>query len=84
MPRLGSGGFKAALEGVWSAVTEGAKLETVMGGKPSQATFGFAEEKLVSWRQGMSGKDGKSGDERGLKRVYMVGGEGLCGVFDRF
>ena len=75
LPRLGSGAFKAALEGLWQAATGGkAKLELTVGGKPSAATFGFAEDRLESHRQALLGRNLERGNAIGdLKSVYMVG-----------
>jgi len=73
LPRLGQGGFKAALEGVWKAVTNGANLEQRMFGKPFQPTFAFAERRLQSHRQMLLGKGKTRIGMQGLKRVYMVG-----------
>jgi HAD superfamily hydrolase (TIGR01456 family) len=61
LSRLGQGGFRAALEGVWNQLTHGAEMERkVIIGKPFRETYDFAEEKLM-----MIG--------HGVKRVYMVG-----------
>lgn len=80
LPRLGQGGFREALEGVWNALTggegAGVKLQKHMFGKPHQATFEFAEKRLIEHREKMFGlrgdEEGKS--ENGLRCVYMVGG----------
>ncbi|MCJ1228863.1 hypothetical protein MMC12_005526 [Toensbergia leucococca] len=79
LPRLGQGGFREALEGVWSAVTggetRGVKLEKKMCGKPYEATFGFAERKLEKHRKVLLDfKETESKAQR-LKHVYMVGDE---------
>lgn len=58
--RLGQGGFRAALEGLWYTIT-GAKLKAETIGKPHAETYRYAEDILV-----------KAGGE-GVKRVYMVG-----------
>lgn len=76
LPRLGQGGFREALEGVWAAVTGGEKmgvklLKTVIG-KPYRDTFLFAENKLKMHRRVILGKGAA---KRELKRVYMIGGE---------
>ncbi|KAK5134464.1 hypothetical protein LTR04_004704, partial [Oleoguttula sp. CCFEE 6159] len=73
LPRLGQGGFRAAFEGVWAAVTGGERrgvelLKTVIG-KPFAETYEFAEKRLRAHRQGLL--DG--GGAAGLKSVYMVG-----------
>ena len=60
LPRLGSGAFKAALEGLWRAVTDGrAELQVTMGGKPSWQTFGFAEERIMEHRRWLVRQVGK-------------------------
>ena len=72
LPRLGSGAFKAALEGLWRAVTGGkAELQVTMGGKPSAQTFQFAEERLLSHRRHLLRQE--KGANRNLRSVYMVG-----------
>ena len=75
LPRLGSGGFKAALEGLWRAITAGkAELKVTMGGKPSTQTFEFAEEQLLGHRQQLLGAaKHKLGSDERMDTVYMVG-----------
>lgn len=69
-PRLGQGGFRAALEGVWNAIMrEPLKAETI--GKPHAKTYEYAEDVLVRWTGG-GGGDGNAGHTT-LERVYMVG-----------
>ena len=73
LPRLGQGGFQAALEGVFNAVTggpeNGVQLRKEMFGKPTQGTFEFAENRL---RQHMTVL--QRGNDAGiLANVYMVG-----------
>lgn len=74
LPRLGQGGFKAALEGVWAEVTggkeAGVELCKRVFGKPYQETYEFAEKKLMDHREIMFGKKAK---EVPLKQVFMVG-----------
>ncbi|KAF2741354.1 HAD-superfamily hydrolase [Polyplosphaeria fusca] len=75
LPRLGQGGFREALEGVWAALTggkdNGVELIKTVGGKPHRPTYEFAEKRLIAHRQQMFRKvDGSLGH---LKRVYMVG-----------
>ena len=75
LPRLGQGGFREALEGIWAAITggpvEGVQLQKVVMGKPYKPTYEFAEKRLISRRRSLSGKnDARLGH---LKRVYMVG-----------
>ena len=76
LPRLGQGGFKAAFEGVWKAVTggeeKGVTLRREMCGKPHEVTYAFAEKKLEDHRPRLLGDYGAKSN---LSRVYMVGGE---------
>ena len=77
LPRLGQGGFRKALEGVWSALTggeaQGVTLQTRMFGKPHRPTFEYAERRLFKHRQALLKLPAKS-DGNGLECVYMVGG----------
>ncbi|KAK2839334.1 hypothetical protein FQN49_006242 [Arthroderma sp. PD_2] len=72
-PRLGQGGFCAALEGVWAAMTggstSGVELLKTMIGKPHQLTYDFAEKRLVELRN----KNFLHDDLSSLKTVYMIG-----------
>ena len=73
IPRLGQGGFREALEGIWAAVTGGKNagvdlLKTVIG-KPHQETFEFAEERLRTHRTRLAGDAAVAP----LKDVYFVG-----------
>ena len=72
LPRLGQGGFQAALEGVFNAVTggpdAGVRLQKTLFGKPTQGTFAFAEDRLIRHRKFL--QDSNTGN---LTRVYMVG-----------
>ena len=72
LPRLGQGGFQAALEGVFNAVTggpeTGVRLQKQLFGKPTQGTFAFAESRLREHRTFLQG-----GDAGKLRNVYMVG-----------
>ncbi|KAB8356407.1 hypothetical protein FH972_023990 [Carpinus fangiana] len=76
-PRLGQGGFREALEGVWAAVTsEGTglppvKLQRTVIGKPHRETYLFAERKLNRYREATFGGHGRELPK--LKNVYMVG-----------
>jgi ribonucleotide monophosphatase NagD (HAD superfamily) len=76
LPRLGQGGFREALEGIWAAVTgggerNGVQLQKIVMGKPYQATYEFAEKRLVSHRRQLfTNFPGRLGQ---LRRVYMVG-----------
>lgn len=73
LPRLGQGGFQAALEGVFNAITggpeNGVRLHKNLFGKPTQATFEFAENRLREHRTVL--QRGESAGE--LRSVYMVG-----------
>ncbi|KAF1838485.1 HAD-superfamily hydrolase [Decorospora gaudefroyi] len=75
LPRLGQGGFREALEGIWSAITGGeaygVKLQKVIMGKPHQPTYEFAERRLILHRQFLLDRHDSSLGH--LKRVYMVG-----------
>ncbi|KAF2275015.1 HAD-superfamily hydrolase [Westerdykella ornata] len=78
LPRLGQGGFRAALEGVWAAVTggerNGVELKKTVLGKPHRPTYEFAEKILIAHRRELVQRAGANPDELGpLKRVYMVG-----------
>lgn len=72
LPRLGQGGFRAAFEGLWRTVSGDASLDrqfTVMG-KPSQATYDFAERRLIGLQKRLFAGEAPGPD---LKRFYMVG-----------
>ncbi|RMZ91415.1 hypothetical protein DV736_g1337, partial [Chaetothyriales sp. CBS 134916] len=73
LSRLGQGGFHAALDGVWNAITggphEGAHLHKIVIGKPFKVTYEFSERKLLKHRDSLFVNGGASP----LKRVYMVG-----------
>lgn len=78
LPRLGQGGFRAALEGVWTAVTggekEGVELEKTVMGKPHRPTYEFAEKRLIAHRNQLLAESNANVAELApLKRVYMVG-----------
>ncbi|KAF5351899.1 hypothetical protein D9756_007478 [Leucocoprinus leucothites] len=66
-PRLGQGGFKAAFQGVYQALT-GTQYPHIQFGKPTRETYKFAEEVLVDRLGGLYGA-------YGLPRpnVYMIG-----------
>jgi HAD superfamily hydrolase (TIGR01456 family) len=74
LPRLGQGGFHAALKGAWAAVTglQSPKEIPSMGelviGKPFKLTYDFAERQLMRNRQHLSNSKLSP-----LKTVYMVG-----------
>jgi HAD superfamily hydrolase (TIGR01456 family) len=77
LPRLGQGGFREALEGVWAAVTggpgAGVQLQKTVMGKPHRPTYEFAEKRLVAHRRDLLKQQGHEGEVAELKRVYMVG-----------
>lgn len=73
LPRLGQGGFREALEGVWAALTGGPRmgvqLQKTVIGKPFRMTYEFAEKRLVAHRRDLLG----GREDGGLRTVYMVG-----------
>jgi HAD superfamily hydrolase (TIGR01456 family) len=74
LPRLGQGGFKAALQGVWDATTGGAALSRTVIGKPYPETYKYAERMLNKHRAQMLGAYGDTQQEVSkLQRVFMVG-----------
>lgn len=72
LSRLGQGGFQAALEGTWAAVTggprEGVELQKTVIGKPFKGTYDFAEKRLIQHRAHMFGDC-----QAPIQKVYMVG-----------
>ncbi|CAK3781724.1 related to cat eye syndrome critical region 5 precursor [Lecanosticta acicola] len=70
LSRLGQGGFEAAFQGLWNAVTSNAALNKTIIGKPSQFTYEFAERRLRAHRKKLFGQVGLNDP---LRRVYMVG-----------
>jgi HAD superfamily hydrolase (TIGR01456 family) len=72
-PRLGQGGFVAALEGVWAAMTGGPEvgvtLQRTIIGKPHFETYEFAEKRLLQQREGSFGGT----NVPPLRNVYMIG-----------
>lgn len=78
LPRLGQGGFQAALEGVFNAVTggpeNGVRLQKNLFGKPTQGTFAFAEARLREHRAFLlQGGDHNDNNTDKLRSIYMVG-----------
>lgn len=71
LSRLGQGGYREALEGVWRAVTNGAELKKFIIGKPHKETYEYAERKLLRHRESLFGE--QNPEEGKLRRVYMVG-----------
>jgi len=76
LPRLGQGGFREALEGVWAAITggpqNGVQLQKIVMGKPHQPTYEFAEKRLIAHRKKLF-EEQEDGELDRLKRVFMVG-----------
>lgn len=74
LPRLGQGGFREALEGVWAATTggpsKGIELKKTVIGKPYQGTYEFAERQLLRNRARIFSN---TTDLPPLQRVFMVG-----------
>lgn len=69
MPRLAQGGFRAALEGLWSAATKGkAQLNVWTCGKPTSTTYEYGEAVLEKYRRKV-----QSDPNTCLKTVYMIG-----------
>ena len=72
LSRLGQGGFREAVDGVWNALTggprEGAHLHKTVMGKPFKPTYDYAEKVLLRYRDSMYNPDSSR-----LKRVYMIG-----------
>ncbi|KAE8148721.1 aspartyl-tRNA synthetase [Aspergillus avenaceus] len=73
LPRLGQGGFREALEGVWAATTggpsKGVELKKTLIGKPYQGTYEFAEHQLLRNRSRVFGTEANIP----LRNVYMIG-----------
>lgn len=83
LSRLGQGGFRAALEGLWRDVTYSKSHDTPdlykqVIGKPFRETYSFAEKRLLRHRDDLFG-GGAGGDDKTprpppeLKTVYMIG-----------
>ena len=76
LSRLGQGGFREALHGVWKAVTKSAcgeevPLKYTILGKPHHLTYEYAEKQLLRYRETYHGKGVQ--DETPLRKVYMLG-----------
>ncbi|KAK5090886.1 hypothetical protein LTR05_001063 [Lithohypha guttulata] len=76
LSRLGQGGYREALCGVWRAITKSASgteipLKYEILGKPHKLTYEYAEKQLIRFREGAYGKD--IGQEVPLNKVYMIG-----------
>jgi HAD superfamily hydrolase (TIGR01450 family) len=82
-PDLLNGGYLAAVEGVWDAITGGKSAEVTLHktviGKPSRETYLFAETQLRLHRQALTvlrsptSHSGVEKEREKLHRVYMVG-----------
>lgn len=66
-PRLGQGMFRITVERVYEEMTQGAKLETTVIGKPTAHTYRYAENVLQQWRDSIYENDGSE------VSVIMVG-----------
>jgi len=71
LPRLGQGGFRAALQGIWHEMTGGAELSKLVIGKPTRHTYLYAEHVLQKHRAEVLRELHQEVGE--LKTVYMVG-----------
>ncbi|RFU34442.1 hypothetical protein B7463_g1883, partial [Scytalidium lignicola] len=71
LPRLGQGGFQAAIQGIWDATTDHAELARTVIGKPYSHTYEYAEQVLNKHRAQLLGVSGRKVSP--LKRVFMVG-----------
>lgn len=76
LSRLGQGGFRESLEGLWRAITSGPSHATPelykrVIGKPFKETYSFAEQRLLQHRDALFSKDRHP--HPALKRVYMIG-----------
>ena len=85
IPRLGQGGFRHALEGIWQRLTDGARLQSTTIGKPSGLTYAFAEKTLHTSERDVkhdpncdlelndASHDLDVRESQGLRKVYMIG-----------
>ena len=73
LPRLGQGGFRAALEGVWKSITGGAHLSLTQIGKPHQKTYLYAERVLQEYRRELFDRTHRGKNISRLNRIYMIG-----------
>jgi len=67
--RIGQGGFRVAFQGVYKALT-GSEYPYVQYGKPTKATYRFAEQLL---RDRLRELQGSNRDDAQLPNVYMIG-----------
>lgn len=74
LPRLGQGGFRVALEGLWRTTTNTKRLRYSIIGKPYPATYRYAERMLKKHRLKILQDSRKSEKAAGpLDQVFMVG-----------
>ena len=76
--RFGTGAFLEALKGVWSAATGGAELRYNALGKPLEATYRYAHDRLLHYYSDIATFRGDKGlpetpVKHPLRRVYMIG-----------
>lgn len=73
LPRLGQGGFKAALDGVLRklAIGSSSNIGSTVIGKPSALSYKYAEEIIQRYRKQVLGED--SSKKYRLRRIYMIG-----------
>ncbi|KAI1502835.1 HAD-superfamily hydrolase [Biscogniauxia marginata] len=70
-PRLAQGAFQTALRAIWSHATNGkAGLEYTLFGKPTEATYVYAEETLLDYNESINER---IGEPRKIETVYMIG-----------
>jgi len=71
VPRLAAGAFTVALKATWAAtVARAPPLEATFFGKPSAATFAYAEGALRAWA---AARAGAAGAAPPFARIVMVG-----------
>lgn len=74
LPRLGQGGYQAALQGIWNTTTGGAELKKTIIGKPHAHTYQYAENVLAGHRTELLGGSLNSDNTSNkLERVFMIG-----------
>lgn len=74
LPRLGQGGYQAALQGIWNVTTDGAELTKTIIGKPHSHTYEYAEKVLNDHRaELLHGQEPNNDKFMKLDRVFMVG-----------
>lgn len=73
MPRLGQGGFRSALDGIWAETTDGANLTKTVIGKPYALTYRYGEKVLQKHRAELLGKSLAGNGVPKLQRVFMIG-----------